>query len=56
MQKKYLMTPGPTSVPTDVLLAQARDMIHHRAPAYTEVLREITARLKKVLGTEGDVV
>lgn len=56
MQKKYLMTPGPTSVPTDVLLAQARDVIHHRAPAYAEVLREITARLKKVLGTEGDVV
>ena len=40
MQKKYLMTPGPTPVPSEVLLAQARPMIHHRTPDFSATLLE----------------
>ena len=40
MKKKYMMTPGPTQVPSEVLLAQARPMIHHRTPDFNKVMRE----------------
>ncbi len=48
MQKKYLMTPGPTQVPSEVLLAQARPMIHHRTPDFNSVVRECAEGLKYV--------
>ena len=32
MKKYYLMAPGPTPVPANVLLAMAQPMIHHRTP------------------------
>jgi aspartate aminotransferase-like enzyme len=52
MQKKYLMTPGPTPVPSEVLLAQARPMIHHRTPDFNNVVRECVEGLKYVFQTE----
>lgn len=51
MQKKYLMTPGPTPVPAEVLLAQARPMIHHRTPDFSAVLMETVEGLKEVFQT-----
>ncbi len=56
MQKKYLMTPGPTPVPAEVLLAQARPMIHHRTPDFSATLMEAVSGLKYVFQTEGDVL
>lgn len=56
MRKEYLMTPGPTPVPPEVLLAQARPMIHHRAPIYTEVLLGVLADLKYVFQTSNEVL
>lgn len=56
MQKKYLMTPGPTPVPTEVLLAQARPMIHHRTPDFSAMLRESVDGLKYVFQTSNDVL
>jgi aspartate aminotransferase-like enzyme len=56
MRKEYLMTPGPTPVPPEVLLAQARPMIHHRAPIYTEVLLGVLADLKYVFQTGNEVL
>ena len=32
MQKRFLITPGPTPVPPEVLSALAEPVIHHRAP------------------------
>jgi len=52
MQKKYLMTPGPTPVPTEVLLAQARPMIHHRTPEFNTVVQNCVEGLKYVCQTE----
>jgi len=54
IRKEYLMTPGPTLLPPDVLLVQAEPMIHHRTPAYTELFVRLVEGLKKVLLTAND--
>ena len=46
MKKYYLMAPGPTPVPSNVLLAMARPMIHHRTPEYEALFIEVRAGLK----------
>jgi aspartate aminotransferase-like enzyme len=56
MQKRFLLTPGPTPVPPEVLLASAEPIIHHRAPRFTEILKEVVAGLKYVFQTEGEVI
>ena len=43
MLKRYLLAPGPTPVPPEVLLAMARPMIHHRAPDFREVYERVVA-------------
>src|SRR5262245_38027565 len=47
--KEYLLTAGPTPVPERVLLAMARPMLYHRAPAFTECLREVQDGLRWLL-------
>ena len=56
MQKKYLMTPGPTPVPAEVLLKTAEPIIHHRTPDFSAALRSAIDNLKYVFETEGDVL
>jgi aspartate aminotransferase-like enzyme len=50
------MTPGPTPVPAEVLLAQASPIVYHRGPGYGAVLRDCTEGLQWLLGTSNDVV
>ncbi len=52
MLKKYLITPGPVSVPEQVLLDMARPMIHHRTPEFEEIFKEARNGLKKVFKTK----
>src|SRR5262249_37572471 len=56
MKKYYLMAPGPTPVPPDVLLAMAQPMIHHRTPEYEALFAEVRAGLKRLFQTSHDVV
>ncbi len=56
MQKKYLMTPGPTPVPAEVLLTQAAPIIHHRTPDFSAAFAEAIKGLKYVFQTEGDAL
>jgi aspartate aminotransferase-like enzyme len=56
MQKKYLMTPGPTPVPAEVLLKTAEPIIHHRTPDFSAALRSAIDNLKYVFETESDVL
>ena len=56
MQKKYLMTPGPTPVPAEVLLEAAKPIIHHRTPDFSAALRSAIDNLKYVFETENDVL
>ena len=44
--KQYLLTAGPTPVPERVLLAMARPVLYHRAPAFTECLKETQEGLR----------
>lgn len=54
--QQYLRIPGPTPVPPSVQRAMAQPMIGHRGQETSELLRSIKPRLKKVFGTEQDVL
>lgn len=56
MDKQYLLAPGPTPVPPEVLLAMAGPIIHHRAPVYEKVLREVRDGLKYLFQTKNEVL
>lgn len=56
MQKKYLMTPGPTPVPAEVMLAMAAPIIHHRTPDFSAAFASAIEGLKYVFQTEGDAL
>jgi len=55
IKKYYLLSPGPTPVPEDVLAAAATPIIHHRTPEFSGIFMEVTEGLKYVFGTEQDV-
>src|SRR6476619_4174724 len=55
-QKRYLLTPGPTPVPPEVLAALAEPVIHHRSPDFKTVFFEVLARLQEVFRTENDIL
>ena len=54
-EKHYLVTPGPTPVPPEVLAATARPMIHHRSPDFRGTFASVLERLKAVYRTDNDV-
>lgn len=56
MPKNFLLIPGPTPVPQDVLLEMAREMINHRGSEFANLLKTNTDLLKKVFKTENDVL
>ncbi len=49
---RKLFTPGPTHVRETVLEAQATPIIHHRAPEYSALHKEVTENLQKLLYTK----
>ncbi len=55
-QKRYLLTPGPTQVPPEVLAALAEPVIHHRSPDFKKVFLEARERLQQVFRTTNDVL
>ncbi len=56
MKKTYLLTPGPTPVPPDVLLEMAEPMIHHRTKEYQAYFQEATRLLQLVFQTQREVL
>ncbi|HEV8642877.1 MAG TPA: alanine--glyoxylate aminotransferase family protein, partial [Methylomirabilota bacterium] len=56
MKKYQLMAPGPTPVPSQVLLAMAQPMIHHRTPEYEALFIEVRGGLKALVQTAQDVI
>jgi aspartate aminotransferase-like enzyme len=55
-EKRYLLTPGPTPVPPEVLVALAEPMIHHRARDYRDIYERSLLRLREVYRTQNDVL
>jgi len=56
MQKRFLITPGPTPVPPEVLSALSQPVVHHRAPRFTEILKQVVAGLKYIYQTQNDII
>jgi aspartate aminotransferase-like enzyme len=51
-----LRIPGPTPCPPEVLAAMSRQMVDHRGPEFGEVLKQVTAGLKRAFRTQNDVL
>jgi aspartate aminotransferase-like enzyme len=56
VKKRYLMAPGPTPVPPEVLAASAAPVIHHRGPDFRELMLRTLRRLQDVCRTQNDVL
>ena len=56
MIKQYLLAPGPTPIPDEVVRAMAQTMIHHRTPRFSKVLTEAREGLKALFATKNDVL
>jgi aspartate aminotransferase-like enzyme len=55
-EKRYLVTPGPTPVPPEVLAATAQPMIHHRGPDFRATLARVIERLQQVFSTANELL
>ncbi|MBN1384439.1 MAG: alanine--glyoxylate aminotransferase family protein [Elusimicrobia bacterium] len=55
LKKQYLMIPGPTMVPEQVLREMVREMINHRGPEFSKLLLKVTAGVKKCFKTNNDL-
>jgi len=56
MNKMRLFTPGPTSVPEEVLLEMAKPIFHHRTQQYKDLYAEVNTLLKYVYQTANPVL
>ncbi|MBL7074709.1 alanine--glyoxylate aminotransferase family protein [candidate division KSB1 bacterium] len=56
MIKNYLLTPGPTQVPPEVLREISRPLIHHRTPQYAALLANVKEEIKYVFQTRNPVL
>ena len=50
-----LRIPGPTPCPPEILRAMAKQMINHRGPEFAQILHDVTAKLKQLFQTKGDL-
>ncbi len=55
-KKTYLLAPGPTPIPPEVLAAMGQPILHHRAPEYGSILEDVRAGLKYLFQTDEEVV
>jgi aspartate aminotransferase-like enzyme len=56
MLKRYLFAPGPTPVPSEILLSMAAPIIHHRSPDFLPVLDSAKKGLQWLYQTKNDVL
>jgi serine---pyruvate transaminase len=55
-EKQYLLTPGPTPVPPEVLAAISQPVVHHRGPDFKPVYERTLTRLREVFRTNQEVL
>jgi aspartate aminotransferase-like enzyme len=56
MPRYRLLTPGPVAVPERIRLAMSQTLLHHRAPEFIPVFREVREGLQRVFQTRRDVL
>ena len=56
MNRMRLFTPGPTSVPEEVLLEMARPVFHHRTQQYKDLFADVNEKLKYLFQTKNPVL
>ncbi len=54
--KQFLMIPGPTPIPTEILAAMSQQMIGHRGPGFSKILGEVIDGLKWAYKTKNDIM
>lgn len=54
--KKYVFTPGPVPVPSEVLIEMAKPIIHHRTAEFEEIFAEVREGLKYIYNTTQEVL
>jgi len=54
---EIILAPGPTPIPPEVLLAQAKPLVYHRGPAFGRLTRQVVKQLKQLFRTgSGEVI
>lgn len=56
LHKTYLLAPGPTPVPPEVLAAMSLPILHHRTTEFEAVMADVRVGLKYLFQTESEVV
>jgi aspartate aminotransferase-like enzyme len=56
MRRSILLTPGPTQVPEEVLVAGAMPIMHHRTPQFEAIFAEATKGLQYIFQTNQPVM
>jgi len=55
MKKEILFSPGPTNVPSEILLEGAKRTIHHRTKEFSKMLSAAEEGLSKAFDTKGEI-
>ncbi|MDX1764641.1 MAG: aminotransferase class V-fold PLP-dependent enzyme, partial [bacterium] len=56
MKKRYLLAPGPTPVPPEVLSVMSEPIIHHRSPEFAAIMKDVLEGLKWLFQTRNTVM
>jgi aspartate aminotransferase-like enzyme len=56
MRKKYIMAPGPTPIPAEVLAEAGLPIIHHRTPQFQAIFKEAHEGLQMFFRTKSPVM
>lgn len=54
-EKQVLMIPGPTNIPPRILQMLGKPAVGHRTPGFSEIIKDVTIRLKSIYQTENDL-
>ncbi len=54
--KRYLLAPGPTPIPPEILQAMAQPIIHHRTPEYEALFADVRRDLRLLFQCKNEVL
>jgi aspartate aminotransferase-like enzyme len=54
--KQYLLIPGPTPLPDEVLLASSRQMVNHRGSDFGRLLADMLAAVRRIIMTRHTIL